>query len=109
MSMFSRRLFRRFIYERLADKRTHTRKDGHTLCEDSSKKKHLVLRCQAVTPKQQTARLDGFVPPERPKIPSVVIHCVLEVEKRGLSQPGAYESGVRRVVDLPQELLEVLS
>ena len=62
-----------------------------------------------MTPKQQTARLDGFVPPERPKIPSVVIHCVLEVEKRGLSQPGAYESGVRRVVDLLQKFLEVLS
>jgi len=58
----------------------------------------------AVTPKQQIARLDGFVPPERPMIPAVVVHCVLEVERRGLSQPGIYRiPGADPVV---KELLE---
>lgn len=44
----------------------------------------------AVTPKHLVASLDEYAPPDRPKIPSVIVHCVLEIERRGLTFPGVY-------------------
>ena len=83
-----RLVIRHFESSRLADCRYTCHTD---CCKDA------VLPCvpRKVEPNVLVAvgekyRLVELVPPTRPFIPHVIIHCILELERRGLATEGLY-------------------
>ncbi|XP_066431603.1 rac GTPase-activating protein 1-like [Eleutherodactylus coqui] len=65
------------------------------------------LPCQSTAPKKGQVLLLDFAPATSPMVPNLVIQCVNEIEKKGLSQRGLYRiSGCdRQVKELKQKLL----
>ncbi|XP_053568424.1 rac GTPase-activating protein 1-like [Bombina bombina] len=63
---------------------------------------------QNIRPKNGQGVLADFAPTTSPRIPSLVIQCVHEIEKRGLSERGIYRvPGCDRIVkDLKQKILQ---
>ncbi|XP_053327706.1 rac GTPase-activating protein 1-like [Spea bombifrons] len=62
---------------------------------------------QRACPKNGQGVLADYAPVTSPRVPSLVIQCVNEIEKRGLSERGIYRlsGGDRQVKDLKQKLL----
>ncbi|KAM8934032.1 rac GTPase-activating protein 1-like [Pelodytes ibericus] len=81
----------------------------HPECKDYCSKvcSSLLVPTQDTCPKNGQGVLADFAPPTSPRIPTLVIQCVNEIERRGLSEQGIYRlSGCDRLVkELKQKLL----
>ncbi|XP_073401544.1 rac GTPase-activating protein 1-like [Dendrobates tinctorius] len=62
---------------------------------------------QTTAPKKGQMLLSDFAPASAPMVPSLVIQCVNEIEKRGLNERGLYRisGGERQVKELKQKFL----
>ncbi|XP_071978457.1 rac GTPase-activating protein 1-like [Engystomops pustulosus] len=81
----------------------------HPECRDSCSKicTSISSHSQNTAPTKGQVLLSDFAPATPPMVPSLVIHCVNEIEKRGLKERGLYRvsGGDRLVKELKQKLL----
>ncbi|XP_069588871.1 rac GTPase-activating protein 1-like [Ranitomeya imitator] len=81
----------------------------HPECRDLCSKlcPSTFLPSQTTAPKKGQVLLSDFAPAAPPMVPSLVIQCVNEIEKRGLSERGLYRisGGDRQVKELKHKLL----
>ncbi|XP_073501807.1 rac GTPase-activating protein 1-like isoform X2 [Phyllobates terribilis] len=81
----------------------------HPECRDFCSKlcPSTFLASQTAAPKKGQVLLSNFAPAAPPMVPSLVIQCVNEIEKRGLSERGLYRisGGERQVKELKHKLL----
>ncbi|XP_077129262.1 rac GTPase-activating protein 1-like isoform X2 [Ranitomeya variabilis] len=81
----------------------------HPECRDLCSKlcPSTFLPSQTTAPKKGQVLLSDFAPAAPPMVPSLVIQCVNEIEKRGLNERGLYRisGGDRQVKELKHKLL----
>jgi Rac GTPase-activating protein 1 len=85
-------------------------KDCRAFCHSDCKDK-LSLPCVPNVPtpkkKHKESELSAFCPHSIPRVPSLVVHCVSEIERRGMNQVGLYRipGSDRSIKELKERLL----